>query len=189
MRPAFQRRQREQVRLVRLDDLLTHAALDDLRRQAAELGEFGQLFELLHQRRRHLRLEDVLDAGRDHVEVVGTKRQAHTLLGAEGVDQKRDTSAFDVLEQQRRTAGFRDAVGDLGDFKDRIDLDGDTFEPAALLKLGDEDLQIGCGHEILLRAPNTPSLLASWSLSPSSFSSCYLSRPHGSSATHRVCSC
>ena len=72
--PAFERRQQKQVGVVGVDDLLADAALHDLRRQAAELGQFGQLFQLLHERGGNLGLENRRHTLGDRVEAVGAER-------------------------------------------------------------------------------------------------------------------
>ncbi len=69
---------------------------------------------------------DVFDIG-------DAESQSHALGGTESIDEHRDLFADDVLEEQRRTAVFHYAIGDLGDFQFGFDPMGNAPELALAL--------------------------------------------------------
>ena len=74
----------------------------------------------------------------DVVEPLDAKREAHTPLGAELVDEQRVLGALRVLEEQRRpAAGLHEAVDDLGDLEVRVDLGRDALQLALALEQRD----------------------------------------------------
>ena len=72
---------------------------------------------------------------------IGVERHRHAALRTELIGQHRKLRAFDVGEEQRRTAGLDDAIGDLGNLEARIDLRGDLVEFAGFAQRIDEGAQ------------------------------------------------
>jgi hypothetical protein len=78
------------------------------------------------------------------------QRPAHPFVAAEQVDDDRHRAAFDVLKEQGRPAIGRlaHAVGDLGDFEDRIDLGRNADQLAVILQLGEKIREIVVSHYV-----------------------------------------
>ena len=128
-RPALQDGEIEQREVVALDDFLAWPAGDPLGKELPHLGQHGQHFDLVQKALRRLHVHEVLDALGDFIQRIHLERQPHAALGTELVNQQLGAGiAFDVLEEQRWTAGtvfaarppLGDAVGDLGDLQHRI---------------------------------------------------------------------
>ena len=149
-------REFSQIRLIAFEnDLLTDSVAHAFRRKARQLQKIQALSHLLHQRRRHLRLHQLLHALGERVQVFRSQRQVHAVIAAEGVDCDRNVRALHALEQKRFAAerpgdraialvvpvwGGRlaDAVADPGDFQDRIDRRLDSGQLAFAIEQLDE---------------------------------------------------
>ena len=71
------------------------------------------------------------------VEFFHAERERHTLVTAERVHEDGHRRSLDVLKEEGDVPfplQFRDAIGDLGDLKLRVDLRRDAPQQAALLK-------------------------------------------------------
>jgi len=111
-RPAGQHRQFVQVhRVAFLDHLLAGPARNDARGEPGQLGQGRQLFQLLDESNGDFRLNHLLDACGDGLEVA--QGDPHSFHRAEGVDQHGQFRTGDIGEQQRRPAGLGHAVGDV----------------------------------------------------------------------------
>ena len=65
------------------------------------------------------------------------------------VDEQRHARSFRVLEEQSRTAGAGDPVGDLGDLEHGVHFRGNAFELPFFFQARDELAQVLIGHAIL----------------------------------------
>ena len=86
---------------------------------------------------------------RHFVDVGNFQRQIHAALAAQHVDEQRNARALWLLEQQRRAAGTRHAIGNLRDFEDRIDFRGDAAQLAFFFQFRNEFTQISVRQTIL----------------------------------------
>ena len=134
-----------------------------LRRKAAHLDQIGQLLHLLHQRRRNLRLHQLLHAGGQRFQIVGAQRPVHPPIAAEGVDRDRNVGSFHIFKQQRlsaelaagiaiefivamRRGSLADAIGNLRDLQNGRNACFDAGKFAGLIQVGDKLREGFGGH-------------------------------------------
>ena len=73
----------------------------------------------------------------------------HAPLAAQHIDQQGKLGALGPLKQQRRPAGARHALGDLGDLQYRIDFRADALEFSLFFQSRDEFAQVPIGQSVL----------------------------------------
>ena len=147
--PAALDRQPAEVDVVALeDDLLAGALGDRLRERVRDRLQLEQALDLLDDPLGRLHVEHVAELRGGVVQLVDAEREAHAALGAELVDQERVRRPLRSLEQQRRPAGFDDAIDDLGDLEVGVGLGRDTPELALAFEKRDPIAEIlrGRGH-------------------------------------------
>jgi hypothetical protein len=162
--PALDDRELREVSLLILQhDLLTDAVLHDLRRERRHLDQVRQPLHLLDERRRDLRLHELLHAVGQRVERLTAQRLVDPVVAAERVDRDRDVGPLDVLKQQGFAAqrcggvavallvavgggGLADAVADFGDLEHRAHACLDTREFALAVELLQEIGERGRAH-------------------------------------------
>ena len=91
------------------------------------------------------RLDDALRYLLDRADF---ERHLHAAHGGEGVDEHWNGVALGLLEQQGGAAGLHGAVGELGDFEDGIDFEGDALQLAGFFQGAHEVAQIAVGHKL-----------------------------------------
>ena len=70
-------------------------------------------------------------------------------VASEHVDEQWNAGALRVLEEQSRSAGARDALGDLGDFQQRVHFGGHALELPFFFQARDELAQVPIRHASL----------------------------------------
>ena len=80
------------------------------------------------------------------VEPLDAERHAHPPLGPELVDEERHGRAAHVPEEERRAAGLRHAVRDLGDLEVRVDLGRHLDELAVAAQVVEPVAEVREGH-------------------------------------------
>ena len=155
LRPALQHRKIQQRKIIFLDDFFARARRHLLGKKFPQVGQHGQHLDFVQQALRRLHVHERVNAGGDFIQRIHFQRHLHAPRRAKLVDEQRHTGvSFDVFKQQRRAAGlggaasgFGDAVGDLGDFEDRIYFGAHPAQLARSVEGGDPISEVAIGHE------------------------------------------
>ena len=155
--PALQDGEVEQGKAVAFDDFFAGARRNRPGEELAGLSEQRQHLQLIEEALRRLYIHEHANAGADLVVGVDADCQLHSRFRSELVDQElRAGMTFEILEKQCRTAGnalrvaaFRNAVGDLGDFKNGVGLGLNAFELAGAIERGDPLTEVVEGQSFL----------------------------------------
>ncbi len=131
-----------------LQHLLAGGSADDARRKPGKLRPLRDLLERFDPPFRDRRIDQPGNAVGDLFESRNAQRPAHAFVAAEQIDDDRHRAPLDVLEEEGRPAvgRFADPVGNLGDFKKRIDLGGNANQLAVVMELVDEVGEIVVSH-------------------------------------------
>ena len=144
LRPAALDRKPAEVHIVALEhDLLARSLRDGLRHGVGDRLQLQEASHLLHETLRRLHVEHLAQLRRRVVELLDAQGEAHAPFGSELVDEERMRRSLRMLEEERRSSGLDDAVGDLRDLEIRIDLGRDASELALALEERDPLPEIG----------------------------------------------
>jgi len=151
VRPAFEDGKVVEVEVVAADDFLAGGVFgaDGFGEGAGEFAELREHFELVEEAFGGFEVEEAGDAAGNFVERIYAEGHGHAALAAELVDEDLVAGmAFYVFEEERGTAGFGDAVSDLGDFKLRGDLLANALQFTVIFEGFDPFAQIVIGHGV-----------------------------------------
>ena len=149
VRPALEDRKGIEVDVLFDDDLFAAGLFgaDGLGECAGERAQLRQHLELVEQAFGSLDVPQAFDALGNFIEPLDAERQRHPSLAAELVDEDLVAGVtFYVFKEQRRTAAFGDAIGDLGDLQLRRDFFADAPEFASFFECFDPVAQIVVGQ-------------------------------------------
>src|SRR5258708_11124210 len=154
--PALQDWKVEKREAIALDYFFAGAGRDCARKKLSCFRQEGEHLQFVEESLWRLEVHEDAHALSEFVEGSDAERQLHARVRAKLINEKlRSWIALEVLEQERGTSGplrcarldgrgarphmvygFADAVGDFGDFQDRIDFGVDAFEFAGTVERG-----------------------------------------------------
>ena len=149
LRPALQDRKFQKRETFAADHFLARTRLHRLRKKRAQFRQLGQHLDLVQQTLRRLHVQEPANALGHFLERIDFQRQMNAPLAAQRIDEQRNSRAFGVLEKQRRAAGARHALRDLGDLQHRIDFRRDALQFPRSFPGAHELPQILIGHDAL----------------------------------------
>src|SRR5215471_1745647 len=116
-----------------MNHLMASSIVHDFRWKAGQLNQLSCEQNLVFEGLRRLNLYKLGNSFGDFFDVIDPERHCHALHRTKGIDQKRNTFADDVLEEQRWTAGFYDSVSNFRDLQFRFNRMGDPPQLAGAL--------------------------------------------------------
>ena len=120
--------------MILLDDLVRGTVLDLLGQEGADLSQPGDHLDLVEQAFGRLHPHQFPNPAGHLLDGADFERDLHPPRGAERVDEHRHRAVFHIFKKQRRSAALRDAVGDLGNFQERVHFDRDPLQLVRLLQ-------------------------------------------------------
>src|SRR5439155_12212828 len=119
-RPALQDRKIEHRQVVTFDDFFAWSGGNCFGEELAHFRQHGEHLHFVEETLRGFHIHEMTDAIGYLVERVHFEGKVHAPRRTELVDQYlRARMSFNVLEEERGTAGFADTIGYLCDFEDR----------------------------------------------------------------------
>src|SRR5580698_1205391 len=157
LRPALQNRKIEQRKVVALNNFFARSGRHRLRKEFPYLGEQWEHLQFVEKSLRGFYVHEHADAVGDLIERIDAEGEFHARFRTELIDQHLRTGmTFYILKQKRGAAGrtlgvatLRDAVGDLGDFKNRVSFGLDALQFAGALQRGYPLAKVVKGQRIL----------------------------------------